>query len=74
MNNYGNISKYKETSIKSLNSFTSYIKNILSNSYHNTYIESNNNFNKVLKRSAFGFRSFKRKKSTQLLESKNKLK
>ncbi len=62
-NNYGNISEYMETSIKTLKSFKSYIKNTFLNNYHNGYIEGNNNFIKVLKRIAFGFRSFRRFKA-----------
>ena len=33
------------------------------NNYHNGYIEGNNNFIEVLKRIAFGFRSFRRFKA-----------
>jgi transposase len=62
-NNYGNISDYMKTSIKTLNSFIPYIKNTFSNNYHNGYIEGNNNFIKVLKRIDFGFRSFRRFKA-----------
>ena len=40
-----------------------YIKNTLSNPYHNGFVEGNNNFIKVLKRIAFGFRSFRRFKA-----------
>ena len=39
------------------------IKNTFNNNYHNGYIEGNNNFIKVIKRIAFGFRSFKRFKA-----------
>ena len=50
-------------SIKTLKGYINYIKNTLSNSYHNGYIEGNNNFIKTLKRIAFGFRSFRRFKA-----------
>ena len=62
-NNYGNISEYMKTSIKTLKSFKSYIENTFLNNYHNGYIEGNNNIIKVLKRIAFGFRSFRRFKA-----------
>ena len=39
------------------------IKNTFENSYHNGFIEGNNNFIKVIKRIAFGFRSFRRFKA-----------
>ena len=42
--------------------FTTY-KNTLFNPYHNGFVEGNNNFIKVLKRIAFGFRSFRRFKA-----------
>lgn len=61
--NYTNISSYMKTSIKTLKEFLPYIKNTLENDYHNGYIEGNNNFIKVIKRIAFGFRSFKRFKA-----------
>ena len=57
------ISNYMKTSIKTLKGYLPYIKNTLSNSYHNGFIEGNNNFIKVLKRIAFGFRSFRRFKA-----------
>ena len=57
------ISNYMKTSIKTLKGYLPYIKNTLSNSYHNGFIERNNNFIKVLKRIAFGFRSFRRFKA-----------
>lgn len=60
---YTNISIYMKTSIKTLNEFLPYIENTFNNSYHNGYIEGNNNFIKVLKRIAFGFRSFRRFKA-----------
>ena len=57
------ISNYMKTSIKTLKSYLPYIKNTLSNPYHNGFVEGNNNFIKVLKRIAFGFRSFRRFKA-----------
>lgn len=57
------ISSQMKTSVKSLLEFLPYIKNTLSTNYHNGYIEGNNNFIKVLKRIAFGFRSFRRFKA-----------
>ena len=58
-----NISNYMKTSIKTLKRYLPYIKNTLSNNYHNGFVEGNNNFIKVLKRIAFGFRSFYRFKA-----------
>lgn len=60
---YDNISDYMKTSIKTLKEYLPYIKNTLNNTYHNGYVESNNNFIKVLKRIAFGFKSFHRFKA-----------
>ena len=60
---YNNISEYMITSIKTIKSYVSYIKNTFNTKYHNGYIEGNNNFIKVLKRIAFGFRSFTRFKA-----------
>ena len=57
------ISSYMKTSVKTLREYLSYIKNTLSNPYHNGFVEGNNNFIKVLKRIAFGFRSFRRFKA-----------
>lgn len=57
------ISSYMKTSIKTLKNYLPYIKNTLSNPYHNGFVEGNNNFIKVLKRIAFGFRSFRRFKA-----------
>ena len=42
---------------------TIFIKNTLTNPYHNGFVEGNNNFIKVIKRIAFGFRSFHRFKA-----------
>ena len=58
-----NISSYMKTSVKTLIEFLPFIKNSFKNNYHNGYIEGNNNFIKVIKRIAFGFRSFKRFKA-----------
>ena len=52
-----------KTSIKTLLEFLPFIKNTFNNNYHNGYIEGNNNFIKVIKRIAFGFRSFRRFKA-----------
>ena len=61
INNIDNsISDYMKTSIKTLTEFKDKIHNTFNNNYHNGYIEGNNNFIKVLKRIAFGFRSFRR--------------
>ena len=58
-----NISDYMKTSIKTLKNYLIHIQNTLSNPYSNGYVEGNNNFIKVLKRIAFGFRSFRRFKA-----------
>ena len=64
LNNYNpNISSYMKTSIKTLLQFLPFIKNTFLHNYHNGFIEGNNNFIKVIKRIAFGFRSFKRFKA-----------
>ena len=57
------VSNYMKTSIKTLLEFLPYIKNTFENEYHNGFIEGNNNFIKVIKRIAFGFRSFRRFKA-----------
>lgn len=59
-NKYDSISNYMKKSIKTLKEYLPYIKNTLENPYHNEFVEGNNNFIKVLKRIAFGFRSFHR--------------
>ena len=56
-------SDYMKTSIKTLADFKDKIYNTFNNNYHNGFIEGNNNFIKVLKRIAFGFRSFRRFKA-----------
>ena len=60
---YNNISEYMKTSIKTLKEYLDYIKNTFTTSYHNGYVEGNNNFIKVLKRITFGLRSFTRFKA-----------
>ena len=62
-----NISDYMKTSIKTLIEFKDNIRNTFNNNYHNGYIEGNNNFIKVLKRIAFGFRSFRRFKARSMI-------
>ena len=62
-NNHNNISSYMKKSIKTLKGYLPYIKNTLLNPYHNGFVEGNNNFIKVIKRIAFGFRSFHRFKA-----------
>lgn len=57
------ISDYMKTSINTLIDFKDEILNTFNNFYHNGVIEGNNNFIKVLKRIAFGFRSFRRFKA-----------
>ena len=60
---YNNISSYMKTSLKTLIEFLPHIKNTFETNHHNGFIEGNNNFIKVLKRIAFGFRSFRRFKA-----------
>lgn len=60
---YPNISSYMKTSISTLLEFLPFIRNTFHTDYHNGFIEGNNNFIKVLKRIAFGFRSFRRFKA-----------
>ena len=62
-NNHNNISSYMKKSIKTLKGYLPYIKNTLTNPYHNGFVEGNNNFIKVIKRIAFEFRSFHRFKA-----------
>ena len=63
INPNNNISSYMKTAIKTLSEFLPYIKNTFTTNYHNGYIEGNNNLIKVIKRIAFGFRSFRRFKA-----------
>lgn len=68
LNNHNeNISLYMKTSINTLILFKDNIYNTFNTNYHNGYIEGNNNFIKVLKRIAFGFRSFIRFKTRILI-------
>jgi len=60
---YNDISEYMNASIKTLKKYVEYIKNTFATGYHNGYVEGNNNFIKVLKRIAFGFKSFTRFKA-----------
>lgn len=74
LNNFNhNISSYMKTSIKTLLDFLPFIKNTFNNNYHNGFIEGNNNFIKVIKTIAFGFRSFRRFK-TRIMICKGLLK
>lgn len=66
-NKYKDISKNMQTSIKTLIEFLPQIENTFNTNFHNGYIEGNNNFIKVIKRIAFGFRSFKRFKARILI-------
>ena len=52
-----------KTAIKTLSEFLPYIKNTFTTNYYNGYIEGNNNLIKVIKRIAFGFRSFRKFKA-----------
>lgn len=61
--NYNIISDYMKTSLKTIKEYLPHIKNTFENKYNNGFIEGNNNFIKVLKRVAFGFRSFRRFKA-----------
>lgn len=58
-----NISSYMKKALKTLLEFLPHIKNTFNNNYHNGFVEGNNNFIKVIKRIAFGFRSFRRFKA-----------
>ena len=51
------------TSIKTLKNFSKYIINTFKNKYLGGYVEGTNNFIKVIKRIAFGFRNFSRFKA-----------
>ena len=69
-NNYSNLkntlhteNNKKSSYIKTLIKYLPHIKNTFDNPYNNGYIKGNNNFIKVLKRIAFGFRSFRRFKA-----------
>lgn len=58
-----NISEYMQTSINTLNEFRDLIHNTLQSNLSNGHIEGNINLIKVIKRVAFGFRSFRRFKA-----------
>ncbi len=60
---HDHISDYMKTSLHTLIQFKDMILNTFDNHFHNGFIEGNNNFIKVLKRIAFGFRSFRRFKA-----------
>ena len=64
---FGDISSYMKTSIKTLKEFLPYIKNTLENSYSNGVMERNNNTCKLIKRIAFGFRNFRNFKARILI-------
>ncbi|HKK95948.1 MAG TPA: transposase, partial [Anaerovoracaceae bacterium] len=53
-----NISDYMKTSISSLLKHMGYVENALKYEYSNGTIEGLNNYIKVIKRVAFGYRSF----------------
>lgn len=53
-----NISAYMKTSIKTLKKYKDYIRNTLEYDYTNGTLEGINNKIKVIKRIAFGYRSF----------------
>jgi len=55
---YPNISNYMKTSLKSIKEYKEYILNTLKYDYTNGVIEGINNKIKVIKRIAFGYRSF----------------
>ena len=63
INPNNNISSYMKTTVKTLSEFLPYIKNTFTTNYHNGCIEGNNNLIKIIKRIAFGFRSFRRFKA-----------
>ena len=60
---HNNISLFMKTSLKTLRDFQDNIFNTFDYNYHNGFIEGNNNFIKVIKRIAFGFRSFRKFKA-----------
>ena len=66
------LSSYMKTAVQTLKKYLPHIKNTLSNPYSNGFVEGNNNFIKVLKRIAFGFRTFRRFK-TRIMICKNLL-
>ena len=62
-----NISEYMKTSIRTLKEHKTYILNSLEFSYSIGMIEDTNNLIKVIKRIAFGYRSFIQLKTRMLL-------
>ncbi len=61
------LSSYMKTAVQTLKKYLPHIKNTLSNPYSNDFVEGNNNFIKVLKRIAFGFRTFRRFKTRSMI-------
>ena len=53
-----NVSTYMKTSIKTIRKYITYVENTLKYSYTNGVLEGINNKIKVLKRLAFGYKSF----------------
>ncbi|SHH11657.1 transposase, partial [Tepidibacter thalassicus] len=72
-NNHSDISDYMKTSIKSIKKYKDYIKNTFECDYTNGLIEGINNKIKVIKRIAFGYKSFFHFKN-RILISQNLLK
>lgn len=64
---YIGISKYMETSLKTLIEFKKHIKNTLEQPYSNGIMERNNNTCKLIKRVAFGFKNFSNLKARVLI-------
>ncbi|MEG1597832.1 MAG: ISL3 family transposase [Bacilli bacterium] len=62
-NSYTNISTYMITSLNTLKEYKEYIHNTIDSNLTNGKMEGNNNLIKVIKRIAFGFRSFRRFKA-----------
>ena len=60
---YENISKRMNTTLKTFRKYSKYIKNTLEYSYSNGVMERNNNTCKLIKRISFGFRNFRNMKS-----------
>lgn len=61
------LSSYMKTSLRTLKKYCSYVENTFSNPYTNGPIEGINNKIKVIKRIAFGFRSFSKFKTRILI-------
>jgi transposase len=64
-------SEYIQTSINSLKTFLPYIKNTIRTTYTNGFVEGFNNLIKVIKRIAFGYRSFYRFKNRIMIIAKH---